>query len=312
MRAQTPGRILVTNEEGDYTLRPDGTRRIKLDATRAIGWTVDGCKIAYTRDSHEIVVDDAAGSNAKVVAQGAWANHETEDHPRYSPDGLRILFISESRPPAVTVVDVDGSHATQVTKGVYAFHPSWSPDGKQILFGSAGNPRHVRVVNADGSNLRDLGPGSGPQWAPDGSRIAFVVGDNRAGRFHSAVAVINADGTGLTSLTTGPRAALRPVWSPSGEQIAFESIANDGVHLEAMNTDGSHRVTIADQLLLNLGDDGVSTLAWSPDGSRIAYTRAAAQVTDRSAQPRFDVYVVGRTSSGKDAVVGWLPQCTKP
>jgi TolB protein len=298
---------------GVYTLNPDGSGRAKLEPTHAISSTSDGCRLAFTRYSGELVVTDADGSNARVVAQGA----AVEQHPRFSPDGSRIVFVS--RRNVLMVVDADGSHSTQLApREVYAFHPTWSPDGSKILFGSQGRPRRIRVVNADGTDLRDLGAGAAPQWSPDGSRIAFATDSDRAGKFERAIAVMRADGSQVTALTTGSRLALRPSWSPDGTQIAFESIGDD-VHLDIMNSDGTHRTTLADQLMVNLGSDAVLDIAWSPDGSRIAFTRMAAPFSDRTKEFSADVFVVGRnggptsrvTSTGKDMVAGWFPTCTR-
>jgi hypothetical protein len=101
--------------------------------------------------------------------------------------------------------------------------------------------------------------------------------------------------------------------------IAFESIGDDGVHLAIMNSDGTHRTTLADQLMINLGDDTALNIAWSPDGSRIAFTRMTAPISDHTKEFSADVDVVGRnggaptrvTSTGKDMVAGWLPTCTR-
>ena len=69
--------------------------------------------------------------------------------------------------------------------------------------------------------------------------------------------VANADGSGITRLTTGGR----PAWSPDGQRIAFQ---RDGLVYVTRAADSS-------EVLLAIG----TYPAWSPDGRRIAFTDSA-------------------------------------
>jgi Tol biopolymer transport system component len=69
--------------------------------------------------------------------------------------------------------------------------------------------------------------------------------------------VANADGSGITRLTTGGR----PAWSPNGQRIAFQ---RDGLVYVTSAADSS-------EVLLAIG----TYPAWSPDGRRIAFTDSA-------------------------------------
>jgi Tol biopolymer transport system component len=73
------------------------------------------------------------------------------------------------------------------------------------------------------------------------------------------VYAINADGSGLTRLTSGPEEAWHPVWSPNGTRIAFWS-ENDGVEIiYLMKPDGSNRHKLI---------HSARKFSWSPDGSQ--------------------------------------------
>ena len=92
-------------------------------------------------------------------------------------------------------------------------------------------------------------------------RIAFVSDRGGAPKIY----VMNADGSRVLRLTSGPHPDSRPAWSPDGRRIAFARAGDStscGIYV--MNADGSGlaRLTTA------CGD---ITPAWSPDGGRIAF-----------------------------------------
>jgi WD40 repeat protein len=100
----------------------------------------------------------------------------------------------------------------------------------------------------------------GPAWSPDGTKIAFVVSHG--------ISVINADGTGRTSIPLLPNTGATGLsWSPDGTQIVYAGCCPPGhdFALVRMNADGSGATVIADAL------KGLDAPDWSPDGARIVY-----------------------------------------
>jgi len=108
-------------------------------------------------------------------------------------------------------------------------------------------------------------------------RIAFsqwdlLPGGNLSG--HSNVYTISPGGSGRRQLTHvgTAQAAGAPDWSPGGAKIAYESNQTGAYRIWVMNADGSGQRRLTD-------DPGFTDLlpSWSPDGTRILFSRCTEQ-----------------------------------
>ena len=142
-------------------------------------------------------------------------------------------------------------------------------DGRVVL--SSGGDLHT--VLPDGSAIQPLTTTPGVEeaqaaWSPDGSRVAFRVGSAGTSDVLQ-IAVMNADGSDRTVVTSGDRHSSQPSWSPDGRQIVFRhSVPGDDSSgdIWIMNADGSS----PHALLAAPGDERYPSL--SPDGTRLAFT----------------------------------------
>ncbi|HJP55793.1 MAG TPA: hypothetical protein VJ847_02070, partial [Gemmatimonadales bacterium] len=111
--------------------------------------------------------------------------------------------------------------------------------------------------------------GTQPSWSPDGSKLAFAS----MGPGFMSIATANANGSGLTRLTsnTSGMEAQRPAWSPDGTMIAFvyHTGASD-FRVAVMAADGTFLKDLASAGPGSTENPG--SIAWSPDGSGVAFS----------------------------------------
>ncbi len=107
-----------------------------------------------------------------------------------------------------------------------------------------------------------------PQISPDGQRIAFTRGgyDIMKDGEHSALWLVNADGTGLRPLLEPGREAAAPRWSPDGTRLLFVSALAGKADLFVRWMDSGQEAKLTHL------EESPGGFAWSPDGKWIAFT----------------------------------------
>jgi TolB protein len=141
-------------------------------------------------------------------------------------------------------------------------------------------------------------------------RIVFQRLDPRIGK--ARVYTIRPDGSGLRAITKPPDNADedgQPKFSPDGSRVVFHRLYNDGTpdDLIVVNADGSdpRNVTRA-----NCTGDCLSSEqpAWSPDGQRIAYSRAIGPVPTDGPPPVIGLFVMDADGSNVRQLTQLVPK----
>jgi TolB protein len=146
----------------------------------------------------------------------------------------------------------------------------------------------IWVMDKDGGNRRrltetrppgvDAAGNQSPAWSPQGDRVAFVSSGDEADQDENRheIWVVNESGGDAEQLTKNEAVDRDPSWSPDGKRIAFvraDYWGTDKVEtsLRVIDADGSGEEALVQEQPLVF----ISSPAWSPDGKRIAYSRAS-------------------------------------
>lgn len=229
--------IYTSNRDGRFQvwmMNADGTGQHPLTSTQgqelASDWSPDGATIAFYSSRNDpnpggcwpmctwqIYLMNTDGSSQRRLMSSAGSDQA----PRWSPDGSRILFYSQRAGNwDIYVVNADGTGEVRLTTTPkWEALPVWSPDGTKILYctmdaGTYAN-RGIGIMNADGSDMRTIIPGSSrvnedPVFSPDGHQIAFQ--SDRTGRYQ--IYVMNADGTDQHNISGNHANEYWPNWRP--------------------------------------------------------------------------------------------------
>ena len=281
-------RIAFTSDQNGnndiYVVNADGSGLIRLTHSDRDDsnpdWSPDGQRIAfisghpgdlesYLKDagrsdfadrgrvkllgSFDIYIVNTDGSDLTQLTDSS----ETEFYPRWSPDGLRIMFISDRDGDSeIYTMNADGSGLTRLTHNrEHEMFPNWLPNGQHIMFFTWTGPlTMLHQMNADGSGRTKLihqdveieSFHSLPVFSADGQRVERVVlFADRDQDDEDEIYLANADGSGLTQLTIddsyqGGRDERPVVFSTT----IYDGNGDDEIYI--MNPDGSGLVRLTD------------------------------------------------------------------
>jgi Tol biopolymer transport system component len=176
------------------------------------------------------------------------------------------------------------------------------------------NSADIHIARPDGSGVQKLT--SNPRhfsfdsdWSPNGQLIAF---DSRGRKQVSQIYLMGADGSGVTQLTRGAGFQASPGWSPDGTRLAIEANwgrrALQGIWIiPASDPDGVTQAEAQRVTTLPKGADFDGEPQFSPDGSRIAFTRFINFEKRRSA-----IHVVATDGSGLRRLTPWKLNASHP
>ena len=227
-------------------------------------------------------------------------------NPRISPDGKRVVYeVSRTnwedntfeRDLWIADVATGESHALTAAKKSSS-NAEWSADGKWIAFlsdrpgqisGTPADKKQLYVIAADGGEAQQLTKEendiSAFEWAPDSRRLAFAVMDPE------------------------PK-ALKDRKEKYGEYSVVHA-DYQMAHLWTIELTESPTNAAPEAKRLTHGDAfSVGSFAWSPDGTRIAFS--AQRDPDLISSDTADIYVVAASGGAPKKIVSTPGPDTNP
>jgi len=220
------------------------------------------------------MVSTHGGDPIPLTAEGV-----SSSHPRWSPDGKYLAFLSARNNGKTQVwllsrLGGEAAHLTDIPQGVDDFE--WSPDSTRlVLILRDPKPEDLEAAKDKDKDKPAAKPKTPPPFVID--RLQFkrdTVGYLDRRRTH--LYVIDVASKKSAQITSGDFDDSEPAWSPDGKQLAFSSnrstpdpdrTYNSDIWVAAAdNSDKGKHLT---QITTNPGPD--RSPAWSPDGKWIAF-----------------------------------------
>jgi Tol biopolymer transport system component len=271
---------------------------------------------AGTRSDHGASIDGNRASTAQVSLSSAaglssaeYSSNQVTGRPHRVAIGLLVLVALMAAGAGLWMYSNRGRSSSTETRSPLKItpltstpgverNPALSPDGKQIAYVSPreGNfDLYVQLIGTGATLSLTATPGRemSPVWSPDGRFIAFLRGAGERKGIYKIPALGGAE-TKLADAFGWPTAGVMAQaldWSPVSNTLAIidKSSASDPWSIFVLSLDsGEKRVVTTPPL----GSHGDRFVAFSPDGSRLAFARMRQPSVALQGQLTGDIYVV--------------------
>jgi dipeptidyl aminopeptidase/acylaminoacyl peptidase len=305
----------ATMAEGKRPMKVDDLFQFKRVSDPQI--SPDGKTVAYVLATVDLAANKISSAIWLVATDGKsepkalTVTTKKDRHPRWSPDGKKVLFESNRGDSGqLWIIDAAGGEPKQLTTiSTEAATGIWSPDGKWIAFVSAVYPEYSKKPFKESDELnrkRKAEIEKNPVKAKVFTRLFYRHWDSYVEDKRQHLFVVPAEGGDPKDVTPGDRDAYPTSDTFSvGDDFTFSPDSNYLVYTapperdEAWSTDYDLcRVPIAGGRMealtsVNKAADGAPR--FSPDGKKLAYR---AQKRPRFEADKWELMVVETDAGG--------------
>lgn len=269
-------------------------------------WSPDGDKIAIFSDQSDfteiILISALDGHKIKTLVRSQRSGdleslHSYVSGMSFSPEGRRLVFVAKSKgKESIFFYSLEDDKIYQKRRMDYynIVSPAWSPDGKKVAFAALdGHKRDLFVYHIESDYVEQITDDRfddvDPSWTQDSKSLVFtsdrphpqnqvldaqghpyvgegalMPGDFSYGRYNLCRADVETHRIEPVDVGPGPNHSAKV--SPDGRKLAFISSRNGIDNIYIAYLDSVEHYAISDILT------GVSSLAWSPEGDKLAYS----------------------------------------
>ncbi len=244
----------------------------------------EGQWIAYVVTRQDLEKDKSASRLWVIPATGGeavamTAERASSSHPRWSPDGKYLAFLSarDGGQTQVWLLSRQGGEAVQLTDTAQSVGDFvWSPDSSKLALILQDPTPAELAKQKEGESYKEK---TAPPWVIDRQQFKEdYVGYLDRRRTH--VYVFDIAGKSLVRLTSGDFDDDQPAWSPDGSRIAFTSNRsadpdnNYNTDIWVVSSAAGPAASAKQAELVKISDSAGSddSPAWSPDGKWITHT----------------------------------------
>jgi dipeptidyl aminopeptidase/acylaminoacyl peptidase len=286
---QNPGAVENSAATRNLTI-DDYFRILEIEDARI---SPEGKWVAYVAKTHNLKEDKTESRIWMVATTGGAAIPLTAegvscDHPRWSPDGKYLAFLSgrngakgqkedeDTKKEEVWLLNREGGEAQKLTDTIQDVNGfAWSPSGDRMVL-ILQDPSVNEIEASKNKDKSDAKPKPHP-WVID--RLHFKEDEiGYLDRRRKHLYVFDIASRKMTQITSGDYDDSAPAWSPDGKSIAFTSNRSESEDpdrnyntdiwvVAADNTDQGKSLV---RVTANPGAD--DSPSWSPDGKWIAFT----------------------------------------